>query len=84
MSKKYAIIALTGIAAVLAAAPSSKAAVTAANNYKQGKVYKITPKSKPFKNKYVKAPTYNKKTRTYFTTAPIWRSFRRQKRVLWS
>lgn len=31
MSKKYAIIALTGIAAVLAAAPSSKAAVTAAN-----------------------------------------------------
>ncbi len=53
MSKKYAIIALTGIAAVLAAAPSSKAAVTAASNYKQGKVYKITPKSKPFKNKYV-------------------------------
>lgn len=80
MSKKYAIIALTGIAAVLAAAPSSKAAVTAANNYKQGKVYKITPKSKPFKNKYVKAPTYNKKTRTYFTIRSYMEKFQKAKK----
>ena len=44
MSKKYALIALTGIAAGLAAAPSSNAAVTPVNYYKQGKVYTINPK----------------------------------------
>ncbi len=50
-----------------AATPSPVTLPTAVNDYKQGKVYKITPKTKPLKkSKYTKSSLYNKKTRTYF------------------
>ncbi|MCR5690822.1 MAG: hypothetical protein K6G62_01190, partial [Eubacterium sp.] len=43
------------VAVGFVAVPQSKAAATAENNYKQGKVYKIGPKSKPYKKKKMKS-----------------------------
>lgn len=63
----------------LAVGTTAKAAQpTAANDYKQGKVYKITPKSKPLKkSKYTKSSLYNKKTRTYFTIRSYMEKFQK-------
>lgn len=51
---------------------------TAENDYKQGKVYKITPKSKPLKaSKFAKSSLYNKKTRPYFTIRSYMEKFQK-------
>lgn len=51
-----------GKGATAGAAPSAK------NDYKQGKVYKITPKTEPLAaSKYNKSKLYNSKTKNFFT-----------------
>lgn len=56
------------IAAISGLNTSKAAELTAENDYMQGKVYKITPKTKPLKaSKYRKSSLYNSKTNNYFT-----------------
>ena len=51
---------------------------TAENDYQQGKVYKISPKSKPLKaSKFAKSALYNKKTRAYFTIRSYMEKFQK-------
>ncbi len=66
--------------AIVFAAPVSKAACTADNDYKQGKVYKITPKSKPINKRYTKSKLYNSKTKTYFTIRSYMDKFEKSKK----
>lgn len=52
---------------------------TEAKDYKQGKVYKITAKSKPLKaSKFTKSSLYNKKTRMYFTIRSYMEKFQKK------
>ena len=52
---------------------------TEAKDYKQGKVYKITAKSKPLKaSKFTKSSLYNKKTRMYFTIRSYMEKFQKR------
>lgn len=52
---------------------------TEAKDYKQGKVYKITTKSKPLKaSKFTKSSLYNKKTRMYFTIRSYMEKFQKK------
>ena len=54
------------IAAISGVNTSKAAELTAENDYMQGKVYKITPKTKPLKaSKYRKSSLYNSKTNNY-------------------
>ena len=51
---------------------------TAANDYKKGKVYKITAKSKPLKaSRFTKSSLYNKNTRMYFTIRSYMEKFQK-------
>lgn len=48
------------------------------NDYKQGKVYKISPKTKPLKaSNYTKSELYNKKTKAYFTIRSYMEKFQK-------
>ena len=50
----------------------------AENDYKQGKVYKISPKTKPLKaSNYRKSKLYNKKTKAYFTIRSYMEKFQK-------
>ncbi len=61
-----------------AADTAQAAEPTAANDYKQGKVYKISAKSKPLKaSKFKKSSLYNKKTRMYFTIRSYMEKFQK-------
>lgn len=56
------------LAGVMMQTNTADAKVDRDNDYKQGKVYKISPKSKPLKKSgYQKFKYYNSKTRQYFT-----------------
>lgn len=55
---------------------SAASAASAKNDYKQGKVYKITPKTKPLEaSKFTRSKAYNSKTRNYFTILSYMRQF---------
>lgn len=57
------------------------AAPVAENDYKQGKVFKITPKTKPLKaSKYAKSSLYNAKTKNYFTIRSYMEKFEKAKK----
>ena len=54
---------------------------TAENDYKQGKVYEITPKSKPLKSSnFTNYTAYNNKTRNYFTIRSYMDKFQKDKK----
>lgn len=54
---------------------------TEAKDYKQGKVYKITAKSKPLKaSKFTKSSLYNKKQGCILPFVPIWRNSRKKEK----
>lgn len=81
-------IALLMLTMALCAVPMQKEKETKAaqvpvaeNDYKQGKVYTITTKTKPLKaSKYVKSSLYNAKTRSYFTIRSYMEKFQKAKR----
>lgn len=54
---------------------------TEAKDYKQGKVYKITAKSKPLKaSKFTKSSLYNKKQGCILPFVLIWRNSRKREK----
>lgn len=56
-------------------------APVAENDYKQGKVYKITPKTKPLKSsRYEKSSLYNARTRNYFAIRSYMEKFQKAKK----
>ncbi len=66
------------LAVLWIAVPARAAEPTPENDYKQGKVYKITAKSKPLKaSKYTKSDYYNKKTKNYFTIRSYMEKFQK-------
>lgn len=68
-------------AALFVAVPVKAAQPVPENDYKQGKVYKITPKSKPLKkSKFTKSSYYNKRTKTYFTIRSYMEKFQKAKK----
>lgn len=78
--KRICLFALLMLVIPIAIGTTARAAEqpTAANDYKQGKVYKITPKSKPLKkSKLAKSSLYNKKTRNYFTIRSYMEKFQK-------
>lgn len=78
---KAAILTVVMFVAMAVYVPEAKAACVPENDYKQGKVYKITPKSKPTKaSKFAKSKLYNKKTKTYFTIRSYMEKFQKAKK----
>lgn len=68
----------TPVATAPAEATPTPNVPTAENDYKQGKVYKIKPKSKPLKaSKFTKSSLYNKKTQAYFTIRSYMEKFQK-------
>lgn len=64
------------IAAVYNRGNVASAAPNAQNDYKQGKVYKITPKTEPLEaSKFKRSKAYNSKTKNYFTILSYMRQF---------
>ncbi len=79
VGRKILLVALMLLVLPVAAGKVAKAAVpTPENDYKQGKVYKISPKTKPLKaSKYKKSSLYNAKTRNYFTIRSYMEKFQK-------
>jgi len=76
-----AVIIAIAITALLYGTNNAKAACTAENDYKQGKVYTIGPKSKPLAESiYGRVGDYNKYTRAYFTIRSYMDKFEKAKK----
>lgn len=72
------VMAFLMLAFLWTAVPARAAEPVPENDYKQGKVYKITPKSKPLKaSKFTKSSYYNKKTKNYFTIRSYMEKFQK-------
>ena len=68
IGRKILLAALLLVLPLAVGKAANAAAPTPENDYKQGKVYKISPKTKPLKaSKYKKSSLYNAKTRNYVT-----------------
>ena len=68
IGRKILLAALLLVLPLAVGKAANAAAPTPENDYKQGKVYKISPKTKPLKaSKYKKSSLYNAKTRNYFS-----------------
>lgn len=84
MKKSLGLMAVFTLLLVLLSIPGSRGIVSEAaeptkeTDYVQGKVYKITPKSKPLKkSKFTKSSLYNGKTRSYFTIRSYMEKFQK-------
>lgn len=78
MKGRILVFALLALLIPIAIGTTSQAAPKASNDYKQGKVYKISPKTKPLKaSKFRKSSLYNKKTKHYFTIRSYMEKFQK-------